>query len=510
MARGVSQVMRALPSGLTGLVRHPGFALLLPAIMVCAYLVWGETGLTAAALSLTVALALVSTLGARLGTRPEPTANPVGRDGLVGQLTAHLSVDGRVTATMVLGLDDADDLAERLGHRGMQTVMDRLRDRGGSALRAQDTIVALDDSTLAIALAPAPRFDLETLLRLAGRLQTVMADPVLVDSASVYVSVSIGFAASDRPHSKGADALLDAAEAAMIEARRNGPGSIRAYSREMHRIKIARHALMEEARDALELGQLLPWFQPQLSTDTGEISGFEALARWQHPERGTISPQEFLPAMEKAGLMDRLGEVMLYHAFTAVRAWDRAGMAVPTVGVNFSAVELRNPALLDKVSWELDRFGLSPDRLTVEVLESVVASADDDMTQRNIAGLGALGCQIDLDDFGTGHASITNLRRLSVSRIKIDRSFVAKVDKDRDQQRMVSAILTMAEQLDLDTLAEGVETGGEHAMLAQLGCRHVQGYGLGRPMPFAATLDWLHAHRAKLARTPQIGRAEKG
>ena len=166
--------------------------------------------------------------------------------------------------------------------------------------------------------------------------------------------------------------------------------------------------------------------------------------------------------------------------------------------------------MLDKGKWELGRFDLTPNRLSVEVLETVVASNDDDMITRNINALSALGCQIDLDDFGTGHASISSIRRFSVSRIKIDRSFVAKVDKDRDQQRMVSAILTMAEQLDLDTLAEGVETGGEHAMLAQLGCRHVQGYGLGRPMPFAATLDWLHAHRAKLTRTPQIGRTENG
>ena len=141
-------------------------------------------------------------------------------------------------------------------------------------------------------------------------------------------------------------------------------------------------------------------------------------------------------------------------------------------------------------SSDLDRFDLTPERLTVEVLETVIADMGDDIITRNIAGLATLGCAIDLDDFGTGHASIANIRRFAVGRIKIDRSFIMKVDTDPEQQRMVSAILTMAEQLGLETLGEGVETVGEHAMLAQLGCGHIQGYGLARPMPFEDTLDW--------------------
>ena len=158
-------------------------------------------------------------------------------------------------------------------------------------------------------------------------------------------------------------------------------------------------------------------------------------------------------------------------------------MQVPTVSVNFSAAELRNPKLAEKLKWELDRFGLAPDRLTVEILETVVAETDNDVIVRNVAALAALGCGIDLDDFGTGHASITNIRRFALRRLKIDRSFVTRVDEDREQQKLVSAILSMAERLGLDTLAEGVETPGEHAMLSQLGCGHVQGFGIGRPMP---------------------------
>jgi EAL domain-containing protein (putative c-di-GMP-specific phosphodiesterase class I) len=197
---------------------------------------------------------------------------------------------------------------------------------------------------------------------------------------------------------------------------------------------------------------------------------------------------------------------MLYHSLASLKKWDARGLDVPMVGVNFASDELRNPKLVDKIRWELDRFDLAPGRLAVEILETVVEDTDNDIITRNIGGLAQLGCAIDLDDFGTGHASIANIRRFAVGRIKIDRSFIENVDNDAEQQRMVAAILTMAERLDLDTLAEGVETIGEHSMLAQLGCGHIQGFGLARPMPFADTLDWIGKHREKLPLTPLAGR----
>jgi EAL domain-containing protein (putative c-di-GMP-specific phosphodiesterase class I) len=182
---------------------------------------------------------------------------------------------------------------------------------------------------------------------------------------------------------------------------------------------------------------------------------------------------------------------MLQNALTALQDWDARGICIPRVGVNFSNAELCDPRLLDRIGWELDRFEVSPDRLVVEVLETVVAARSDDVVIGNLAGLARIGCCLDLDDFGTGHASITSIRRLSIERIKIDRSFVTRIDDDPEQQRMVAAILTMAERLGLDSLAEGVETAGERAMLVQLGCGHLQGFGIARPMPFVETLDWI-------------------
>ena len=147
----------------------------------------------------------------------------------------------------------------------------------------------------------------------------------------------------------------------------------------------------------------------------------------------------------------------------------------------------------------------SGDRLTIEVLETVVAQTDNDVISGNIAALARLGCGIDLDDFGTGHASITSIRRFSIRRIKIDRSFVARADEDADQRRMLAAILSMAEQLGVETLAEGVESAALHALCAQLGCRHVQGYAIARPMPLEDTFEWLRNHEQRRLPTPRIG-----
>jgi diguanylate cyclase len=157
---------------------------------------------------------------------------------------------------------------------------------------------------------------------------------------------------------------------------------------------------------------------------------------------------------------------------------------------------------VEKVRWELDRADLAPGRLTIEVLETVMDVTADDIVTRNLAGLAALGCGIDLDDFGTGHAAIGNIRRFSVQRVKIDRSFVTRLDTDAEQQSVVAAMILMSERLGLDTLAEGVETPAEHAALARLGCRHVQGFAIARPMPEVAFANWVAAREAQEPQAP--------
>ncbi len=489
----------------------PYLTAFLPALFLGAFWIGGEGMLLFLAIIFPALLAL-----AGLATRPDDlsrwpadavTGLPL-REALLNHLDRGLSRVAKGTdyqqVCMALEVDDALQLRERHGHAAGDHIMRETGLRLREMLRPEDLVVSLGYGKFGLALRGGSRMDLEAMIQISTRLQNMVSQPISVDGARILVTACAGFVLPSRAPSQTADAYLLAAENALENAQKAGPGSLRAYTASMHRKPVSAEFAGKELLTALEEGQITAWFQPQISTDTGALSGFEALARWQHPEKGQISPAIFLPIMAAAGLLERLGEVMLFKSLSALRDWDRAGLAVPNVSVNLSADELRNPNLFDKIRWELDRFDIAPERLTLEILENVVANAEDDVATRNIAALSSLGCRIDLDDFGTGHASITNIRRFDVHRIKIDRSFITHVDTDRDQQNMVAAILTMAERLGVETLGEGVETPGEHAMLAQLGCDHVQGYYIGKPMPFEATADWIRSHNQNLPRTPSL------
>ena len=487
-----------------------GFAFL-PALCLAAFWFGGEGALIL--LCVIVPLVYLLTRGTVVGQEPAPDGRGLlTQAAFERQAAANFDVARRGdlrSLVCVIEIGELDRLMEAHGREAADRVMAAATDRLGDQLRDGDVLCRLGAETLAICTAPVRRLDLEASIQLMGRLQTALEEPTTVDGLATYVTATIGFCQQSRTPGRDAASWIEAAQIALREARRRGPASIRAYCNRMRRATIDRDLLDEEVEAALENGQIVPWFQPQISTDTGRITGFEALARWMHPERGIVSPADFLPAIEAAGLMGRLAEVMMYHSFAALRAWENEGVVIPQVGVNFTSADLSDPRLPEKIAWELDRFDLGPERLAVEVLETVVARAPDDVISRTITALGTLGCRIDLDDFGTGHAAIGAIRRFSVGRIKIDRSFVSRVDRDPEQQRMIDAILSMAERLGVETLAEGVETSGEHALLSQLGCDHVQGFGISGPMPFEQTLDWITRHNAKLSSVPRIasGRA---
>lgn len=422
------------------------------------------------------------------------------------RIFADPKLQRRATIAFAVEIDDFSEIEARHGPQASEIVLRRVGERIAITLRGTDVVARIETATFGAAFGPVGRADLEAGIQTAARIQAAVREPIQVGRTQVHATCSVGFCLGSRSPRPTGEGLLDAALMALSEARRAGSASIRAHAPNRPRSKPVHIPSENEAVDGLLAGQIRPWFQPQISTDTGKVSGFEALARWEHPLRGVLGPSEFLPGLNAAGQQERLGEVILYHGLTALRSWDRAGWHVPTLGVNFSEEELRSPRLVDRLTWELDRFGLGPERLAVEILETVVADASDDVVTRSIAKLGRQGCKIDLDDFGTGHASLAALRRFAVTRIKIDRSFVINVDEDREQQKMVAGILSLAEQLGLETLAEGVERVGEHAMLAQLGCGHVQGFGVARPMPFEDTIAWMEKHTEKLNDAPGLTR----
>lgn len=194
--------------------------------------------------------------------------------------------------------------------------------------------------------------------------------------------------------------------------------------------------------------------------------------------------------------MEKFGLLMVQKSLAAMQKWDALGLTTGCVSVNFSAAELRNPDLVGHVRTALENSALDPNRLVIEVLETVVASRREDQIVETLSGLAHLGCGLDLDDFGTGHAAITSIRHFSIGRIKIDRSFVRGLDADPEQLAMVEAILTMARKLNLGTVAEGVETAGELDALRHVGCDHAQGFFIGRPMPVDEVVHWMQQRNA--------------
>lgn len=506
MYRTLTRKMAAVKPLLSG---HHVLAFL-PALFLGAFWFGGEAALIVAAV-------LVPTILYAVSADYSPK-KPKETDGITGLPLRKCVVDaldrildarprtGRTTACLMIEIDNLKSITSDFGADAANKLMSTASRRVSDVLREHDTIARLEGARFAVALAPVRNADLETMIQVASRIQVALAEPFSIDAAKIFASASIGFCTPGRAPAKTGEAFFEAAKAALDDATHNGPGSIRAYAPTTALRPAARNIKPDCISDALEAGEITPWFQPQVSTDTGEVTGLEALARWEHPERGVIPPGQFIPTLTELGRLDRLGEVMRFHALGALRKWEDEGLHIPSVSVNFTATELSNPKLVEKLKWELDRFELSPDRLDIEILENVIAATDNDIIPRNILALRQMGCRIDLDDYGTGHASIANIRRFAINRIKIDRSYVSRCDIDRSQQNMLSAILTMAEQLELETLAEGVETLGEHAILAQLGCSYVQGFSISRPLPHSQVRDWVETHHRKLEHPPQIGR----
>jgi EAL domain-containing protein (putative c-di-GMP-specific phosphodiesterase class I)/GGDEF domain-containing protein len=507
----ISKLQTVVRRGLNG----PQALAFLPAVALAAFWLGGEPALILVALGLPGLYVVTGGFSGQSTEQDDPSAEADVISGTAAQsLATHFLEQARLTslstACILVEMGGMEDLAQKGGDAMADSMRDLTLSRLRNTLRRDDRAVRIGDNRYMVLLAPSLRLDLESLLQMSTRLQSAVEEPASIDNSMRYLSASVGFCGSTRLNdaATGED-LVEAAQVALSDAVSNGPSAIRAWSENMRAAHSEQKSLRAEMDHALNNGQIQPWFQPQVCTSTGRISGAEALARWIHPERGIVPPGQFLRVLEDAGRMDQLGEVILQHSLTALRSWDQAGLDIPRVSVNFSDTELRDPRLVERIQWELDRFGLTPQRLGIEVLETVIAGSPDGIVARNIVELGKLGCHMDLDDFGTGHASITALRRFRVHRLKIDRSFVTRIDRDEDQHRMLAAILGMADRLGLETLAEGVESVGEHALLGQLGCDHVQGFGIARPMPSDQLIDWARDHTVRIADAQKLGRSTK-
>lgn len=332
--------------------------------------------------------------------------------------------------------------------------------------------------------------------RILDRIEQLLFEPVTVNGNRVSAELISGYlpilATTDTKN------LYEDSGVALELALVSGSQERVRYIDEIRNKLTESSELGAELTLALSRDELVAHFQPQINLRSGTITGFEALVRWYHPTRGILAPGIFLPLITEMGLDDALGEIMLNQGLEALRKWDAEGFGIAEIGINFSQNQLRNPKLVETLRWELDRFDMAPERLSVEVLENIHVEDDEDRIVTNIRALSNLGLKIDLDDFGTGTASITGLRRFCADRIKIDRSYITDVDKRLDNQKLVTTMINMAHGLGIEALAEGVETEEEMAFLRTVGCKTIQGYAIAKPMSFEETLTWINEYNEML------------
>lgn len=320
---------------------------------------------------------------------------------------------------------------------------------------------------------------------LAARLLAEFDKPVQIGSTVTSIGASIGLATLGSS-SEPAERLLRRSDIAMYEAKSQGRHRFVWFDADMERELELRNELEAEIRQSLLQGRFVPYFQPCIDLDTGEVQGFEVLARWNHPERGLLEPIEFIPVAEATGVISELSFDVMRQALIDARGWP----GDLTLSVNISPVQFKDPLLAARILKLLAETGFPPNRLELEITESTLLE-DRDVALTTVESLKNQGIRISLDDFGTGYASLTQLRSLPFDRIKIDKSFVSSLMDDQQSNAIVHAIATLGKSLRLPITAEGVETDAVHKRLQSLGCSDAQGYLFGRPLPAGATLDLL-------------------
>ncbi|MCE5973659.1 GGDEF domain-containing protein [Sinirhodobacter sp. WL0062] len=467
------------------------------------------------------ALAVVTSIaiGVAWSTRPlgAPTPRERPRDGvtglplraeaveIMGMLHDDAAATARSTASFVLGLDDPGALAREMTETEFDMLLRRTAERLRHVLRDSDRLARLEGPRFAIMLSPTAYPDLEAMIQLAQRLQAACELPLPISGRTIAATCHVGFCLMGRSPARSGEALLSAAETAAMQASRSGPSAIRAYANDQNRPAGAQGSPNQIAREAIENGQVTTLFQPQLDTDTGALSGVQAVARWLHTAtEGAPEADDMMGTIDSPHLRERLSEIMLYQSLTALREWGRRGIATGPVSLPFCAGLLGNPKLPERLTWEFDRFDVAPAQIRLVLMQDVMAHLNDEVIWLNLGAVAALGCGIELAGFGNGPLSVSAIRRTAARRLRIHRSLVSKLESHDEQRQSVAALIAMAEKLGLETLADGVGSTAEHTLLAQLGCRHVQGKAIARPMAMGDLCEWDHRHRAKLAATPRL------
>ncbi len=391
---------------------------------------------------------------------------------------------------LLFDLDEFKEVNDTLGHFSGDSLLRAVATRLAGAVPKDGLLARLGGDEFAV-LLPDGRTAAEQVAADVGRL---LERPFVIEGMLLQLDASIGIAVCP-DHAEDYETLLKHADAAMYRAKR-GRTRMEVYDAGSEQHHSSRLALAADLRRAIDAGELVLEYQPKARIDTAEVCGVEALVRWDHPERGRISPDQFIPLAERSGLIRLLTVWVLEHAVGQCRAWLDDGIRLP-VSVNLSTRDLIDAELPGQIARTIDRVGLDPSLLEVEITESVLM-ADPTRSREIVARIGDLGVAAAIDDFGSGYSSLAYLTRLPVQALKIDKSFVLNMASDEGDAKIVQAVVDLAHNLGLQVIAEGVETEESWRRLQALGCDLVQGFVLSQARTPADLVSWL-AHRERTA-----------
>ena len=400
---------------------------------------------------------------------------------------------GASTGLLLVDLDRFKEVNDTFGHHHGDGLLTQIGPRLRSVLRESDTIARLGGDEFAVLLRDVT--DLAAAVEVARKLLLALMAPFTVEGVALDIEASIGVVLSGE-HGDDPTTLLQRADIAMYAAKAQNLG-VCVYDAELNGHSPTKLALLGELRRALELDQLLLHYQPKVSISTGEVVGAEALVRWQHPDRGLVFPDAFIPVAEHTGLIKPLTTYVLNAALTQAKTWLDAGQPL-MVSVNLSARNLLDEGLPKEVAGLLEATGVPAELLELEVTESAIMT-EPARAQRLLEALAALGVRLSIDDFGAGYTSLGQLKHLPVTELKIDKSFVMTMTEDTSNSLIVHSVVDLGHNLGLTIVAEGVESAAALAVLGDYDCDIAQGYHLSRPIPIAAFDSWYAARRLALA-----------
>jgi diguanylate cyclase (GGDEF)-like protein/PAS domain S-box-containing protein len=392
---------------------------------------------------------------------------------------ARLGRDPGLAAVLVLDLDRFKEVTERFGDDAVDRLLVAVAGRLRSILRPSDTVSRFGSDEFAVLCADLGHE--RDAVRLAERISAGLTTPFAVAGQEIVVSASIGIALTGS-RTRRADSLLFDADAALQRAKQRGGGIYELFDQAVRAQLIERLELERALRRAVDADELRVLYQPIVSLKEGRLVGVEALARWEQPGRGLLLPAEFIPFAEETGLIVPVGAWVLQEACRQAARWRSAPARPlpPTMHVNLSPRQFAEPHLVDLIAGALADTGTDPDRLCLEVTERALA-ANPASAATTLKRISALGVRVSVDDFGTGYSSLASLQYLPISSLKIDRTFVSRLDLDPEDDAMVAAVIGLAHTLGLAVIAEGVETPRQLAKLDELGCDYAQGYLFARP-----------------------------